>query len=276
MRTEFGEGLTLEASADEASIEVIAPDRTLMLTRSDGRLLERWGVAIDPSWSPHLGADVLDTLTIGGEEMRVRSQRVQYRDHAYVAVVMAPLRELEAATSALRRTLGLGIFVALGRRRRRRMARRTSDAASAGGHGEAGDGDYREHRLAAPADAQCARRARTARDGFQWPARSADVMPCTRSGNSWRMRRTNCERRCRSCARRPRSRWRATRRSSEDYREMMVIVGEQADRLAHLVNTMFLLSRAEANGLPLDARTDLHRRHRLRVRACAAGAGGRS
>ena len=40
-------------------------------------------------------------------------------------------------------------------------------------------------------------------------------------------------------------------RSADDYREMMAIVGEQADRLSHLVDTMFLLSRAEANGLPL-------------------------
>jgi hypothetical protein len=56
MRTEFGEGLSLEASADEASIEVIAPDRTLMLTRPDGRLLERWGPQIDPTWRPSLTA----------------------------------------------------------------------------------------------------------------------------------------------------------------------------------------------------------------------------
>ena len=64
-------------------------------------------------------------------------------------------------------------------------------------------------------------------------------------------------------------------RSSEDYREMMEIVGEQAERLTHLVDTMFLLSRAEANGLPLAARAGLHRRHRRRVRARAAGAGAR-
>ena len=61
MRTEFGEGLSLEASADEASIEVLAPDRTLMLTRPDGRLLARWGAAIDLTWRPSLVADVLDT-----------------------------------------------------------------------------------------------------------------------------------------------------------------------------------------------------------------------
>ena len=43
MRTEFGEGLDLHAAADEASIEVVAPDRTLLLTRPDGALLAVWG-----------------------------------------------------------------------------------------------------------------------------------------------------------------------------------------------------------------------------------------
>ena len=36
MRTEFNEGLDLQGAADEASSEVVAPDRTLMLTRTDG------------------------------------------------------------------------------------------------------------------------------------------------------------------------------------------------------------------------------------------------
>jgi signal transduction histidine kinase len=40
-------------------------------------------------------------------------------------------------------------------------------------------------------------------------------------------------------------------RPASDYKEMMEIVGEQADRLTRLVDAMFLLSRAEANGLPL-------------------------
>ena len=43
MRTEFGEGLTLEASAEEASIEVVVPDRTLVLARADGAILHVWG-----------------------------------------------------------------------------------------------------------------------------------------------------------------------------------------------------------------------------------------
>jgi signal transduction histidine kinase len=40
-------------------------------------------------------------------------------------------------------------------------------------------------------------------------------------------------------------------RSIEDYKESMTIVGEQAERLTRLVDSMFLLSRAEARGLPL-------------------------
>ena len=40
-------------------------------------------------------------------------------------------------------------------------------------------------------------------------------------------------------------------RSAEEYRESLVIVGEQANRLSRLVDAMFLLSRAEAHGVPL-------------------------
>jgi len=43
MRTEFGEGLTLQGAADEASSEVVAPDRTVVLTEPDGDLLAVWG-----------------------------------------------------------------------------------------------------------------------------------------------------------------------------------------------------------------------------------------
>ena len=45
MRTEFSEGLSLEGAADEASIEVVVPGRTLVLTRDDGSLLEDLGTA---------------------------------------------------------------------------------------------------------------------------------------------------------------------------------------------------------------------------------------
>jgi signal transduction histidine kinase len=40
-------------------------------------------------------------------------------------------------------------------------------------------------------------------------------------------------------------------RAEADYRESLTIVAEQSARMARLVDAMFLLSRAEANGLPL-------------------------
>jgi signal transduction histidine kinase len=40
-------------------------------------------------------------------------------------------------------------------------------------------------------------------------------------------------------------------RANEEYRESLAIIGEQATRLSRLVDAMFLLSRAEAHGVPL-------------------------
>jgi signal transduction histidine kinase len=40
-------------------------------------------------------------------------------------------------------------------------------------------------------------------------------------------------------------------RTNEEYRESLAIIGEQATRLSRLVDAMFLLSRAEAHGIPL-------------------------
>jgi signal transduction histidine kinase len=40
-------------------------------------------------------------------------------------------------------------------------------------------------------------------------------------------------------------------RTSDEYRESLAIIGEQATRLSRLVDAMFLLSRAEAQGVPL-------------------------
>ena len=40
-------------------------------------------------------------------------------------------------------------------------------------------------------------------------------------------------------------------RGEFEYRESLMIVSEQATRLARMVDAMFLLSRAEASGVPL-------------------------
>ena len=52
MRTEFNEGLTMRAAADEASSEVVAPDRTLVLIDGDGGLLAMWGQPFPREWRP--------------------------------------------------------------------------------------------------------------------------------------------------------------------------------------------------------------------------------
>ena len=250
MRTEFGEGLSLEASADEASIEVLAPDRTLLLTRPNGQVLARWGAAIDPAWRPSLAADIQDTATINGIDMRVLSERVQYREHAYVAVVMAPLGELEAATADLRRTLGLGVLVALGVAAvggwlvgRQTLRPLETMAAQATAITES----TAEQRLQTPNAHDELGRLGTAFNGL------LDRLMQTLQAQRQFMADASHELRTPVSVVRTTAQVTLARevRSPEDYREMMAIVGEQADRLSHLVNTMFLLSRAEANGLPL-------------------------
>ncbi len=163
---------------------------------------------------------------------------------------MAPLAELEAATAELRRTLGIGILVALG-------------VAAAGGWLVGRQTLRPLETMAAQATAIT---ESTAGQRLQTPNAHDEL---GRLGTAFNglldrlMQALRAQRQFMADAshelRTPVSVVRTTAqvtlardgRSSDDYREMMAIVGEQADRLSHLVNTMFLLSRAEANGLPL-------------------------
>ena len=71
MRTEFGEGLDLMAAADEASIEVVAPDRTLLLWRPDGARARDVGPACSQSgWRPPLIDRALDRSRSRGRRAR--------------------------------------------------------------------------------------------------------------------------------------------------------------------------------------------------------------
>ena len=250
MRTEFGEGLDLQAAADEASIEVLAPDRTLVLTRPDGQMLARWGAPIDPAWRPALDTDVAGAAVVGGTRMRLRTERVYYREHQYVAAVMAPLRELEQARADLRQTLVLGILVALviaaaggwliGRQTLRPLDEMASQA-TAITESNASDRlhtPYRNDelgRLATAFNGLLDRLVRALQSQRQFMAEASHELRTPVS-----VVRTTAQV---TLAR--------DSRSPEDHRAMMEIVGEQAERLTHLVETMFLLSRAEANGLPL-------------------------
>src|SRR5690349_4859630 len=113
MRTEFGEGLDLEAAAREASLEVVAPDRTLQLLRSDGRTVQRWGRPLEWSWTPPLTQDSVDTITVGNGRVRALSRPLAYNGQHYVAVVIASLDPLESEHRTLLTSLAIGVVIAL-------------------------------------------------------------------------------------------------------------------------------------------------------------------
>ncbi len=79
MRTEFGEGLSLEDSAEEASIEVVVPDRTMVLARADGTILRVWGLPMERRDVPPLGkAAFNDTVALAPGDARVLSRYVEH------------------------------------------------------------------------------------------------------------------------------------------------------------------------------------------------------
>ena len=79
MRTEFGEGLDLRAAAAEASTEVVAPDRTLMVIAPDGQALEVWGRPLEAMWQPPTTQRSLGTVALRGRSVRASSRPVTHR-----------------------------------------------------------------------------------------------------------------------------------------------------------------------------------------------------
>ena len=114
MRTEFGEGLDLQASADEASIEVVAPDRTLVLTQPDGRLLAVWGRQKDAAWRPPVpGGRTYATVDLGGESARAFIEHVTDQKFTTSRRSRRRCTTLRAESPELRRALAAGVAAAL-------------------------------------------------------------------------------------------------------------------------------------------------------------------
>jgi signal transduction histidine kinase len=251
MRTEFGEGLDLQSAADEASIEVIAPDRTLVLTHPDGQLLAMWGRPILATWRPPLeGGSTLSTVVIDSMRARLLSQRTDYQGHRYVAAVLVPLHEFEAENAALHRALMLGVVAALAIAGiggwvigRQALGPLADMAMQAKAITESNPVD----RLSTPNQHDELGTLAIAFNGLL--DRLAGVLYAQRQF----MADASHELRTPVSVVRTTAQVTLTRdtRSTEEYRESMTIVGEQADRLSRLVDAMFLLSRAEARGLPL-------------------------
>ena len=114
MRTEFSEGLTLEASAEEASIEVVVPDRTLILTRPDGAVLHVWGLPLPQGFLPAIGASPRRSRSIRRRRRaHVEPERSSTRGHRYRAAVLAPLAAVAGAARRDGRAMSIGVALAL-------------------------------------------------------------------------------------------------------------------------------------------------------------------
>jgi signal transduction histidine kinase len=251
MRTEFGEDLDLQASADEASIEVVAPDRTLILTQPDGHLLAIWGRDRNAAWRPPLPSDrAFADVDLNGVPARAFVEHVKDQRYAYVAAVAAPLEDLRAQSAGMRRSLGTGVLAALivalvggwlvGRQTLKPIGQMAAQAAAISEddpttrlytpnpHDELG-------RLAQAFNGVLDRLARVLHAQRQFMADASHELRTPVS-----VVRTTAQVSLAS-----------ETRTAEDYRESMTIVAEQSAHLSRLVNAMFLLSRAEARGLPL-------------------------
>jgi signal transduction histidine kinase len=249
MRTEFGEGLDLVAAADEASSEVVAPDRTLMLLRPDGSILEVWGQPTAGLWQPDLRQQHLGTVLVGESQMRALSRPVTHGSHQYVAVVLVSLDGIEAEHREILVALGIGVLIALAlagvggwlvaHQSLRPLADLASQAATITEHDPSG-------RLHAPHEDELGRLARAFNAVL-------DRLASALHGQRQFMADASHELRTPVSVVRTTAQVILTRatRPEHEYRESMAIVEEQSGRLKRLVDAMLMLSRVEAQGIPV-------------------------
>jgi two-component system OmpR family sensor kinase len=251
MRTEFGERLTLEGAAAEASSEVVVPDRILALGRPDGSILEVWGLPANRAALPALAANIgVATVATPAGELRVLRRAVDYQGHQYIAAVMAPLDPLHAQRSLMVRAMSLAVAMALvaaalggwliGRQTLKPLTRMAEQAR------RINERDPRERLVAPPVDDELGQLA-VSFNGL--------LDRLTSALNHQRQFMADASHELRTPLSVVRTATQVTLsqdvRSPEEYRESLMIVGEQAHRLSRLVDAMFLLSRAEAKGVPL-------------------------
>lgn len=249
MHTEIGEGLSLAASADEASREVIAPGHGLALLRADGTLLEAWG---DPSDAHVLAREAPTGLSTraGGAGTRILQRDVADAGHRFRAVVAVSMDTLAAQHAAMVRALYLGGVLALltaaiggwliGRKTLQPLSDMAAQASRIDGREPSG-------RLSTPnPDDELGVLAASFNDLLQRLATALHQQRQFMADASHELRtpvsvvRTSAQ----VTLSQP-------HRPEGEYREGFTIVEEQATRLSRLVEAMFLLSRAEAHGVPL-------------------------
>lgn len=252
MRTEFGEGLTLEESAAEASVEVVAPGRALAVLTPQGVVLESWGEPFDRR--------VLESLSTADGPVSVQTASGGYRvlartiagdaAPAFVGVVGAPLAPLEAQHRELLRPMLIGVVVALlaaglggwliGRRALTPLTDMAAQAADINEHAPRG-------RLSSPHTDDELGQLTGAFNGL------LDRLAAALDQQRQFMADASHELRTPVSIVRTASQVALTKadRPAAEYRESLAIVADQATRLARMVDAMFLLARAEAHGVPL-------------------------
>ncbi len=249
MHTEIGEGLSLEASADEASREVVAPGHGLALLRADGTLLEAWGDLSDAHVLAGEASTGLSTWA-GGAGTRVLVRDVADAGHRFRAVVAVSLETLAAQHAAMVRALYLGGVLALltaaiggwliGRKTLQPLSDMAAQASRIDGREPSG-------RLSTPnPDDELGVLAASFNDLLQRLATALHQQRQFMADASHELRTPVSV--VRATAQVTLSQ---THRPEGEYREGFTIVEEQATRLSRLVEAMFLLSRAEAHGVPL-------------------------
>ena len=252
MRTEFSEGLDLQAAAAEASAEVVAPDRTLVLARPDGAPLATWGLPLPAPWQPpRRPSTTVDTIVLDRDPSAATPQRAG-------RVQRPPLRCRRAGATRrprarTRRAPARPGGRCAGRARRcrgGRMARRPADAPAARRHGHAGHRHHRAQRLGTAVRAPQRRRARSLATAF-----NAVLDRLGTALHAQRQFMADASHQVRTPVSVVHTTAQVTlardARPEHEYREALTIVGEQSARLTRLVDAMFLLSRAEAQGIPL-------------------------
>jgi signal transduction histidine kinase len=250
MRTEINEGLDLQASADEASAEVVAPDRVLLLERPDGRALAAWGIPLPSPWPLVNVASGHHTAAFGSTRVRLLRRDVEYKGHRYLAAVGATLAGLETQQRELVIALAIGVVVALtvaaaggwwvGRRTLRPLQDMADQAAAIQGPGAT------EHLRAPHAEDELGRLA-TAFNGL------LDRLGAALQAQRQFMADASHELRTPVSIVRTTAQVALARheRTPDEYREALSIVAEQTARLTRLVDAMFLLARAGAQGIPV-------------------------
>lgn len=250
MHTEFSEGLTLEASADEASREVVAPGHGLALFRADGGLLYAWGVPLDVQAITRVEPGAPVSLGEGSAGLRVMARDVAELGHTYRGVVAAPLDGVQAQHAATVRAVVVGGLIALavaaaggwliGRQTLHPLAVMAAqashiDAKHAAGRLSTPNPDDELGQLAAAFNGLVDRLAAALHQQRQFMADASHELrtpvAVVRTAAQVTLSQPS--------------------RTDVEYRESLTIVEEQAGRLARLVDAMFLLSRAEAHGVLL-------------------------